>query len=47
MCATAWKSRISGSRTEQHLRPTINSYMAANAAAIAEFAERANRAGSS
>ncbi len=34
---------ISGSRTEQNLRPTINSYMAANAAAIAEFAERASR----
>jgi hypothetical protein len=32
---------ISGSRTEQHVRPTINSYMAANASAIAKIANLA------
>lgn len=34
---------ISGSRTEQHLRPTINSYMAANALAISKIARLAGR----
>ena len=32
---------ISGSRTQQNIRPTINSYMAANARAIARIAELA------
>lgn len=34
---------ISGSRTAKHVRPTINSYMAANARAIAKIAELAGR----
>jgi alpha-L-fucosidase 2 len=34
---------ISGSRTAKHIRPTINSYMAANARAIAKIAELAGR----
>ena len=34
---------ISGSRTNQNLRPTINSYMFANARAIAEIARLANQ----
>jgi hypothetical protein len=34
---------ISGSRSKQHIRPTINSYMAANAQAIARIAAIANR----
>lgn len=34
---------ISGSRTEKHLRPTINCYMAANAAAISRIARLADR----
>lgn len=34
---------ISGSRTLKHIRPTINSYMAANARAIAEIAKLAGR----
>jgi hypothetical protein len=34
---------ISGSRTAKHVRPTINSYMAANAAAIAKIAKLAGR----
>ena len=35
---------ISGSRTEKHLRPTINCYMAANARAISQTAEMAGQA---
>jgi hypothetical protein len=35
---------ISGSRTAKNVRPTINSYMAANARAIAEIARLAGRA---
>ncbi len=34
---------ISGSRTEKNVRPTINSYMAANARAIADIAQLAGR----
>ena len=34
---------ISGSRTRKHIRPTINSYMAANARAIAHIATLAGR----
>ena len=34
---------ISGSRTAKNVRPTINSYMAANARAIAEIAKLAGR----
>jgi hypothetical protein len=34
---------ISGSRSNQNVRPTINSYMAANARAIAQIAALANR----
>jgi hypothetical protein len=34
---------ISGSRTEKNIRPTINSYMAANAHAIAQIARLAGR----
>jgi hypothetical protein len=34
---------ISGSRTAKNIRPTINSYMAANARAIAQIAELAGR----
>jgi alpha-L-fucosidase 2 len=34
---------ISGSRTAKNIRPTINSYMAANARAIAEIAQLAGR----
>jgi alpha-L-fucosidase 2 len=34
---------ISGSRTAKHIRPTINSYMAANARAISEIAKLAGR----
>ncbi|MDQ3812572.1 MAG: glycoside hydrolase [Armatimonadota bacterium] len=36
---------ISGSRTEKHLRPTINSYMFGNARAIAAIARLAGKAG--
>lgn len=35
---------ISGSRTKKNIRPTINSYMAANAAAISYIAKRLGRA---
>jgi hypothetical protein len=34
---------ISGSRTAKHIRPTINSYMAANARAVSEIAKLAGR----
>ncbi len=37
------EEQISGSRTEKNARPTINSYMAGNAAAIANIAEQAGR----
>ncbi len=37
------EEQISGSRTEKNARPTINSYMAGNAAAIANIAELAGR----
>ena len=39
----AMEESISGSRTEPHVRPTINSYMFGNAEAIAALARRAGR----
>lgn len=39
----AMEESISGSRTEKNLRPTINSYMFANARAIAAIASLANK----
>jgi hypothetical protein len=41
--ADGMEESISGSRTRKNLRPTINSYMAANAQAIAYIARLANR----
>lgn len=43
--ADAMEESISGSRTEKNLRPTINSYMFANARAIAATARLANQPG--
>jgi hypothetical protein len=40
----AMEESISGSRTKKNIRPTINSYMFGNAAAIAEIARLAGRA---
>jgi hypothetical protein len=42
--ADGMEESISGSRTAKNVRPTINSYMAANAEAIANIAALANRA---
>ena len=42
-CADGMEESISGSRTAKNIRPTINSYMAANARAIAQIAELAGR----
>ncbi|MBN1309175.1 MAG: hypothetical protein JXA18_14725, partial [Chitinispirillaceae bacterium] len=39
----AMEESICGSETEQNIRPTINSYMAANARALAEIAKLAGR----
>ena len=41
--ADGMEESISGSRTAKHVRPTINSYMAANARAIAHIATLADR----
>lgn len=41
--ADGMEESISGSRTQRNFRPTINSYMAANASAIAEIAELAEQ----
>jgi hypothetical protein len=41
--ADGMEESISGSRTKKHVRPTINSYMAANARAIGEIARLADR----
>ena len=41
--ADGMEESISGSRTRKNIRPTINSYMAANAGAIAYIARLANR----
>jgi hypothetical protein len=41
--ADGMEESISGSRTAKNIRPTINSYMAANARAIAEIAALAHR----
>ena len=41
--ADGMEESISGSRTQKNSRPTINSYMAANAYAIADIARLANR----
>jgi hypothetical protein len=41
--ADGMEESISGSRTRKNIRPTINSYMAANARAIASIAELADR----
>jgi hypothetical protein len=43
--ADGMEESISGSRTSKHIRPTINSYMAANARAIAQIAAMADRPG--
>lgn len=42
--ADGMEESLSGSRTAKHIRPTINSYMFANALAIAEIAQLAGRA---
>ena len=42
--ADGMEESISGSRTRKNIRPTINSYMVANARAIAYIAELAGRA---
>ena len=43
--ADGMEESISGSRTRKNFRPTINSYMAANARAIADIARLAGRTG--